>query len=98
MDNHIRTAQIFTKFANNIRTAYLDIMHTVLSDLRQRLREEVQNITQNLGAAITDEDEIPETEQTPELTVRVRDGISVLEIRLSEAQTILQGLQTGDES
>ncbi|KAL2794371.1 hypothetical protein BJX66DRAFT_202010 [Aspergillus keveii] len=98
MDNHIRTAQIFTKFANNIRTAYLDIMRTVLSDLWQRLREEVQNITQNLGAAITDEDEIPETEQTPELTVRVRDGISVLEIRLSEAQSILQGLQNGGES
>ncbi|KAL2860560.1 hypothetical protein BJX68DRAFT_261492 [Aspergillus pseudodeflectus] len=98
MDHHIRTSQIFVQFANNIKAAYLDIMGTVFSDLRQRLREEVQNIAQNLGAAITDEDEIPETEQAPELATRVRAGLSGLEVRLNEAQSILQGLQNGGES
>jgi hypothetical protein len=98
MDHHIRTSQIFVQFANNIKAAYLDIMGTVFSDLRLRLREEVQNIAQNLGAAIMDEDEIPETEQAPELATRVRAGLSGLEVRLNEAQSILQGLQNGGES
>ncbi|KAJ0426006.1 hypothetical protein BJY00DRAFT_272728 [Aspergillus carlsbadensis] len=98
MDRHIRTSQIFVQFANNIKAAYTDIMGTVFSDLRQRLGEEVQNITQNLGAAVTDEGEIPETEQAPELVMRVRAAIPVLEVRINEAQSILRGLQNGGES
>ncbi|KAL2813123.1 hypothetical protein BJX63DRAFT_395031 [Aspergillus granulosus] len=98
MDQHVRNPQIFLRFSNNIQTAYEDMMNTVFSELRQRLGEEMQNITRDLGVAITDEGEIPETDQDPELAERVRAERLVLQARLDEARSILQGLQNGGEN
>ncbi|KAL3464362.1 hypothetical protein BJX64DRAFT_254826 [Aspergillus heterothallicus] len=98
MDRHVRHSPIFLNFANNIRTAYTEITNTIFSELRQKLDVELQNITRDFGVAITDEGEVPEIEQAPELGDRVRAGKVTLQARLDEAQSILQRLQNGGGS
>ncbi|KAL4884754.1 hypothetical protein BJY04DRAFT_181964 [Aspergillus karnatakaensis] len=90
MQQHIAYSQIFLKFSNLIHTDYTDMSTDIFAELRHKVDEEAQNISRDLRVVLAVEGGTTEAEREPGLVQRVRAGVSSLQEKLNEAQTILE--------
>lgn len=95
MSQHVRYAQIFLRLSHDIQEDYTSMTDDVFTELKEKLEEEVRNITRDLGVVITVEGEVTEVGRAPVLAETVRVEVPRVQMHLNEAHSILRQLGDG---
>ncbi|KAL4972993.1 hypothetical protein BDW66DRAFT_143057 [Aspergillus desertorum] len=93
MNRHLTSSPLFTNFANSITADYNELMERTFNPLHQKLRDEIDNLTRDLHAAVTVNGDVSEAGEDPEHTQEVQRRVELIQEALGQAQRVVREVE-----
>ncbi|KAL4923819.1 uncharacterized protein BDV17DRAFT_276077 [Aspergillus undulatus] len=95
MNRHLTSSPLFANFANSITADYGKLMEGTFNSLHQKLRDEIDNLTRDLRAAVTVEGDVSEAGEDPEHTQEVQRRVELIQEALGQAHRVVREVGRG---
>ncbi|KAL6232076.1 hypothetical protein BDW75DRAFT_233104 [Aspergillus navahoensis] len=89
MNRHLTSSPLFATFANNINADYGELIERTFNPLHQKLRDEIDNLTRDLRAAVTVEGDVSEAGEDPGHTQEVQRRVELIKEALGQVRRVL---------
>ncbi|KAL5050864.1 hypothetical protein BDW71DRAFT_107560 [Aspergillus fruticulosus] len=90
MNRHLTSSSLFTSFARSINADYGELIERTFNPLHQKLRDEIDNLTRDLRAAVTVEGDVSEAGEDPRHTQEVQRRVELIQETLGQAQRVVR--------